>query len=219
MAELIAAGTAIGIASSLITFADVAWRVLKRLDEYSDRTKDVPRIIKNIRPQLRVLAEKMDELKQAEKDGSLTTSSRSALSKAVDTYEEQMNLLDRLTARMLPEEGESRHLRAKKAVLSIYYEKELSKIWAELETYKTTFMFHFTNMKPGCTVEVEVKPLKRHYRYPALIANHFVIRERPLQEIEDAMSDQPQMMWENTTCPSVLSTERSKEAIYVHTLG
>src|SRR5580700_10990826 len=31
MAELMAAGTAIGVASSLVTFAEVAWRVLKRL--------------------------------------------------------------------------------------------------------------------------------------------------------------------------------------------
>jgi hypothetical protein len=58
MAELLAAGTALGVVSSLITIVDVAWRVLKRLDEYGDRTKDVPAAIKHIRPQLRVLADK-----------------------------------------------------------------------------------------------------------------------------------------------------------------
>jgi tetratricopeptide (TPR) repeat protein len=188
MAELIAAGTALGIASSLITFADAAWRVLKRLDEYSDRTKAVPKIIKHIRPQLRVLAEKMEELKQAAKDGSLATSSQNALSKAVETYEEQINLLDHLTTRMLPEKGDSTRTRAKKAMLSIHYEKELAKIWAELETYKTTFIFHFTNMKSDHALDFEVKPLKTHYHYPALITSHFVIRERPLQDIEDAMA-------------------------------
>ena len=189
MAELIAASNAIGIASSLVTFADIAWRVLKRLDEYSDRTKDVPAVIKHIRPQLRVLAEKMEELKQAAKDGSLTTSSQSALSEAVKNYEEQVNRLDDLTTKMLPEKGEPRRTRAKKAVLSVYYEKELSKVWADIETWKSTFIFHFTNMKSDRVLELEVKPPKTYYHYPALITSHFVIRERPLQEIEDAMSD------------------------------
>src|ERR1700722_18724041 len=118
MAELIAAGTAIGVASSLVTFADVAWRVLKRLDEYNDRTKDIPAIIKHIRPQLRVLAGKMEELKEAAKHGSLTTTSQSALSEAVKDYEKQINLLDKLTAKMLPNEGDPTRTRVKKAALS-----------------------------------------------------------------------------------------------------
>jgi len=189
MAELIAAGTAIGVASSLVTFAEVAWRVLRRLDEYSDRTKDVPAIIKHIRPQLQVLAGKMEELKEAAKHGSLITSSQSALSKAVQSYEKQINLLDELTAKMLPNEGDPKRTIAKKAFLSVYYEKKLSKTWAELETYKTTFIFHFTNMKSDPTLMLDVKPLETHYHYPASISSRFVIRERPLQEMEDAMSD------------------------------
>ena len=64
MAELIAASTALGVASSLVTFAEVAWRVLKRLDEYCSNAKDVPQVIRHIRPQLQVLTEKLEELNQ-----------------------------------------------------------------------------------------------------------------------------------------------------------
>jgi tetratricopeptide (TPR) repeat protein/adenylate kinase family enzyme len=189
MAELIAASTTLGVVSSLITIADVAWRVLKRLDEYSDRTKDVPGVIKHIRPQLLVLAEKMEELRRAEKDTSLSTNSETALSKTVEAFEEQIKLLDELTVKMLPVKGDSKRSRARKAILSIYYEKELSRIWTQLETYKTTFLFHFTNVKSDRTLEVEVLPVKTHYHYPTLTASRFVVRERPLQEIEAAMGE------------------------------
>src|SRR2546421_2942504 len=189
MAELIAAGTALGVVSSLITIADVAWRVLKRLDEYSDRTKNVPAVIQHIRPQLRVLAEKMEELRRAEKGTPLSTNSERALSKTIEAFEEQIKRLDELTAKMLPPKRDSFRVRAKTAISSIYYEKELSRIWAQLETYKTTFILHFTNVKSDHTLKVEVFPVKTHYHYPMSIASHFVVRRRLLQDIEAAMGD------------------------------
>ena len=189
MAELIAASSALGAASSLITFADVAWRVLKRLEEYCDRTKDAPKVIKNIRPQLRILAEKLEELKQGERDVSLATNSSSALSKVIGPFKEQIDFLDQLTAKMLPAKSDSTRLRLRKAALSIYYEKELSRVWAQLETYKTTLIFHFTHMAVPPVLVLEAKPPKTHYHYPASVVSHLVTRETPLSKIEDIFSN------------------------------
>lgn len=63
MAELLAAGAALGIASSLITFADVGWKVVNRIKEYSDRTDNVPAVLKHINSQLPVLLDKVVETK------------------------------------------------------------------------------------------------------------------------------------------------------------
>ena len=189
MAELIATSSALGAASSLLTFADVAWRVLKRLEEYCDRTKDAPKVVKNIRPQLRILAEKLEELKQDTKDTSLAINSSSTLSKVVDPLKEQIDFLDQLTAKMLPTKSDSTSLRLRKAALSIYYEKELSRVWAQLETYKTTLIFHFTYMAAHPVPVLEAKPLKTHYQYPASVVSHLVTREALLSKIEEIFSN------------------------------
>ena len=187
MAELIAAGAALGVASSLITFTDVTWRILKRLDEYCNNTKDVPKVIKHIRPQLQLLIEKVEELRRGDEDGRLTGSSPSTLSKIIKPCEEQLNLLDQLTVKMLPSRSDSTILRLRKAGLSIYYEKELSRVWARVESYKTTFIFHFTNTASQ-PVPALVVPVSTHYHYPASVASHLVVREEPLRKIEDAFS-------------------------------
>ena len=196
MAELLAASTAIGVASSLITFGDVAWRVLKRLDEYSARTKDVPKVIRNIRPQLQLLVKKLEELKRAESDGSLATNSRVQLSEVMKMYEGQITILDKLTQRMLPAEGDSKRVRAIKALSSIYYEGELSRTWAQIESYKTTFILHFTNINPHTTISaeaptivLEAKHANTYYHHPASIPSRLVTRETPLGQIEAAYLD------------------------------
>ncbi|KAH0542520.1 hypothetical protein FGG08_003116 [Glutinoglossum americanum] len=147
MAELIAAGAAVGLASSFITFSDAAWRVVKRIKEYGDRTKDVPAVIKHIRAQLPVLIDKMAELKEESEDGSLIILPQSALAMAVKKCAEQINDLDDLTLKMCLEEGDTKFKALRKTLFSVHYEREVSKAWAELEGYKTTFILHFTKIK------------------------------------------------------------------------
>jgi hypothetical protein len=60
MAELLAAGTALGVASSIVTFADVGWRIIKRVNEFVDAVGDVPEVLADIKAQLPLLIEKMD---------------------------------------------------------------------------------------------------------------------------------------------------------------
>ena len=188
MAELIAAGTAIGVASSLITFAEVACRVLERLDEYAKSTKDIPKVIRYIRPQLQILIEKLEELKRREREDSPAANSMSTLSKVIEPFEEQINLLDQLTAKILPAKSDSRTLRMRKAALSIYYEKELSRVWAQIETYKTTLIFHFTDTAARPDMMLKAKPIVTHYLYPTSVS-YLVVREISLSALEDGFSD------------------------------
>jgi N-terminal domain on NACHT_NTPase and P-loop NTPases len=146
MAELLAAGTALGVTASLITFGDVAWRVLKRLKQYNDRTDDAPAVIKHISAQLPILIEKMAELKLATENGSLSINPQTALAVAVTGCDELIKRLDVVTKKLLPNETDSRPTRVKKAFSSIYYEKEVSKAWGEIESYKTSLIFHFAKM-------------------------------------------------------------------------
>ena len=160
MAELLAAGTALGVASSLISFVDVAWQVLKRLREYNDRTSDAPAVIKSISAQLPVLIDKMTEVKLEIEMGSVSINPQTALAVAVTSCDELIQRLDVVTKKLLPEETDSRSKRIKKAFSSVYYEKEVSKAWAEIENYKTLLILHFTKMK-GTVQELETPRSKK----------------------------------------------------------
>jgi hypothetical protein len=83
MAEILAVGTAFGVASSLLTFGDVAWRVVKRVKEYNEIVEEAPLVIKHIRAQLPILIEKMEEPKGSSDAGLVQVTPQSALAEAV----------------------------------------------------------------------------------------------------------------------------------------
>ena len=136
MAELIAAGAAIGIASSLVTFSDVAWRVLKRLKEYSDRVEEVPAVIKHIKAQLPILMERVAELGQENEDESSIISPQSALAVAVRNCGEQIKDLDVLTMKMCLEKGDPKFKQLRKALFSVRHEKRCQRPGRSLKATK-----------------------------------------------------------------------------------
>jgi hypothetical protein len=146
MAELLAAGTALGVASSLLAFGDVAWRVLKRVKEYSETVENVPKVIKHIRAQLPVLIDKMEELKGNSDVTLRGISPHGVLAEAITGCAEQIKYLDELTAKMLPTKDDSGLEKAKKAIRSVRYETKITETWERLESYKSTFIFHFMKM-------------------------------------------------------------------------
>ena len=58
-------------------------------------------------------------------------------------YGKHIKSLDDLTARMLPNSTDSGLTRARKAISSVWHEKEVAKAWTEIEQYKSTFIFLF----------------------------------------------------------------------------
>jgi N-terminal domain on NACHT_NTPase and P-loop NTPases len=190
MAELLAAGAALGIACSLLTFGDVAWRVLRRIREYSDKSDDVPAVIRHINAQLPVIIEKMEELTQATKTGSLLIQPQSAIVGAVASCNEQVNRLDMLTEKMLPSATDSRTIRARKAIRSVRYEKEVTKAWSTMETYKSTFIFHFTQMSAAISNIDTSRPKSSVFMVPFERDRKFVGRVGVLDDIEQSFKSQ-----------------------------
>jgi hypothetical protein len=144
MAGLLAANTTLGVASSFISFSDVAWRVLKRIREYNDRTGDDLAIVQIISARLPGLIDKMEELKLETETGSEPINSQNSLAVAVTSCDELIQRLDVLTKKLIPDEIETKQKRLKKAISSVYYKKELSKTWGEIENYKALL---FTKVK------------------------------------------------------------------------
>jgi hypothetical protein len=187
MAELIAAGAALGTVSSIITFIDVAWRVSKRVKEYIDASKEVPLVLKHIKAKLPILIAKVAELKTASKDGVLLDP-HSPLVEALQSCQQQITDLEQRISKLIPEDGESSLRRAKKAVLSIHYEKEVTTSWGQLESYQVTFMFYFTNTVDELKqlrASLQIKPI---FSVPFKRDSNFVKRDSILKEINQALT-------------------------------
>ena len=144
MAGPLAASTTLGVASSFISFSDVAWRVLKRTREYNDKTGDDLAIVQIISARLPGLIDRMEELKLETETGSEPINSQNSLAVAVTSCDELIRRLDVLTKKLIPDEIETKPKRLKKAISSVYYKKELSKTWGEIENYKALL---FTKVK------------------------------------------------------------------------
>jgi hypothetical protein len=190
MAELLAAGTALGVASSLISFVDAAWRVLKRLKEYNDRAGDGPAIVKSISAQLPILIDKMEELKLETEMGHEPINPQTSLAVAITSCDELIQHLDVLTRKLLPDEMESRPKRLKKALSSVYYEKELSKTWEEIENYKTLLILHFTKVKESVQEHGTLQSNRPVFTVPFEKDLKFIGRVDAIANIEQALKRQ-----------------------------
>ena len=78
----------------------------------------------------------------------------------------------------------------KKALSSIYYEKEVSKAWEEIENYKTLLIFHFTKTK-GPVQELETPRSKKPiFMVPFERDLKFVGRVDIINDIKQALQRQ-----------------------------
>lgn len=187
MAGPLAASTTLGVASSFISFSDVAWRVLKRTREYNDKTGDDLAIVQIISARLPGLIDKMEELKLETETGSEPINSQNSLAVAVTSCDELIRRLDVLTKKLIPDEIETKPKRLKKAISSVYYKKELSKTWGEIENYKALL---FTKVK-----EVVQEHEIPHSDNPAFMVPFekdpkFVGRADVIADIEEALKKQ-----------------------------
>jgi hypothetical protein len=74
---------AIGVVSSLITLADVAWRAGKRIREYSDQAEDVPKLVRNIDKQLGILHETISQWRDQTVEGAIVIHDSAGLDSAI----------------------------------------------------------------------------------------------------------------------------------------
>jgi len=187
MAGLLAASTTLGVASSFISFSDVAWRVLKRIREYNDRTGDDLAIVQIISARLPGLIDKMEELKLETETGSEPINAQNSLAVAVTSCDELIQRLDVLTKKLIPDETETKSKRLKKAISSVYYKKELSKTWGEIENYKTLLITKVKEVVQEHEIPHSENPV---FMVPFEKDPKFVGRADVIADIEQALKKQ-----------------------------
>ncbi|CAM6086197.1 unnamed protein product [Calypogeia fissa] len=189
MAELIAVGTAFATASTviskIITFGDVGRRIIMRVNEFVNKTGDVPAVIADVKAQLPLLIEKVDELKSLGEERLQKIEPQSALAEAVTGCRSHLDRLENLVNKLQPQVTDSRAKKVTKATQSMWYEDEISKILIKLEGYKTSFILHFTDI----SIDLDRVTTKdeAYYMVPCLQVSDYVERIDLLESVKSAV--------------------------------
>ncbi|CAM6101498.1 unnamed protein product [Calypogeia fissa] len=189
MADLIVAGTAIEttfkVVSSIYTFADVGWRIIARVNEFVNHAEVVPEVLADIKAQLPLLIEKVDQLKSLGEERLQNIEPQSALGAALTGCRSHIDRLEILVNKLQPKVTDSRTKKVKKAAESMFYEDEISKILIKLESYKTSFILHFTDISIDLD-EVTTKD-EAYFMVPCWQVSDYVERIDLLESIKSAV--------------------------------
>ncbi|KFY16426.1 hypothetical protein V492_01335 [Pseudogymnoascus sp. VKM F-4246] len=186
MAEVIAG---VAIASSIIQLIDVGSKVVSRIKEYADTTKDIPQGLREISVHIPLITEICQELREDEvKKGSQVSQSIFAV---IDGCNMTLLSLDKLCRDILPSPRDSGIVRARKAVQSLRADKKFKDYQRILETYKTSLMLHISQRSVAQAVTkagAKNPAFDTFYHFPSTQVSRFIAREKLLRAIEEGFS-------------------------------
>src|SRR4051794_31627641 len=184
MAEAFAA---VGLAASIVTFVGVSAKVLNRLREFYSMAEDMPGVFQDIMTQLPLIVDTMTRIEEGYEGGSLTGNTQQKLLHVVKGCLRQITMLDGLIEKMLRNPTDSRLQQARKAIVSVFKEKDVAVIQRTLETYKSTLILHFSQ---GSRAPIDIATRENtYYEIPSLRVSQFVQRVGLLEEIKASLDD------------------------------
>lgn len=132
MAEAVAA---LSIVASITQLVDFGSKILHRFNEFQTSIDEVPKSFRHIKAELPLLLDTLKQTKEAIDAGSLKAKTKTALLPIIQGCGEQVELLDAVLVKLLPEKGSSWTTRSRKAFLSVYKEDKVEKIRSALREY------------------------------------------------------------------------------------
>ena len=146
MAEVIAG---VAVASSFIQLIDFGSKIIRRLYEYQSASRELPKVFRSLQDQLPLLIQTLEQIKTTvDKKPNLNAdpsadSLKIALSHVVRGCQKQLELLDNILEKTLPQSDSWRE-RSKKAIVSVTKESEFKRISASIREYVNTLTFYHT---------------------------------------------------------------------------
>lgn len=136
--------TAIGLASAIVTFIDVASKIAKRLEELSE-AGDVPKVFRDIRTRLPIIL----RIVERTRDGTqgFSDEARVSFEAIVRSCHEQVEELEALLQRVTIERHDSKWKRGLKAAVSLVEEHRVQRIALSLKD--NVQLLTFLNVSPA----------------------------------------------------------------------
>jgi hypothetical protein len=176
--------TAIGLATSIVTFIQLATTILQRFDEISV-AGEVPKVFREVKSRLPLLMHAV-KMTEASMD-RISMEARKALGPVIQSCSVQMRQLDDVLRKVTTGHGESAVRRAIKVVISLAEEANVRKIENALyENVQILTLYHATG--------ADVRPLRADpgvvFMQPCERDGQFVGREDTLAAIKKAFKSQ-----------------------------
>ena len=182
MAEALAL---IGLASSIVQFVAFGAKVVERLEDFRCRVGDVPKAFQAITIELPLL---LQALKRTETQVKAVIGSPEELilEKVVQDCHSQVELLDEILIKTLPETSDNSLRRGRKAFQSLRQEGKVRQITKTLGKHVQLLTYYHTSglSEAGSTPSV----VKAQFMVPFIRDDYFIDRKDLPQEIHDQFS-------------------------------
>lgn len=131
----------VGLVASIVQFVDSSSRVVHRLHEFQSSINDVPKIFSDITIRLPLLANTLEQTKQA--DGArLSEKTAKALIPVVDGCHKLLMELDKILNKYRPKEGDSSWRKRLKALSSLAHDTDVQNINTALGDHIQTLTYY-----------------------------------------------------------------------------
>ena len=136
------AAAAIGLVVNIVQLVEWGRKIVKRLDEFQSKVEDVPKTFVDIKTELPLLLNTLDETQQQAKAGLISNETQKVLLPVIDGCRAQVNQLDEILEKTLPNASDHRWDRGVKALSSLHQEKKVKSIVETLRSYFQTLTYH-----------------------------------------------------------------------------
>jgi hypothetical protein len=132
----------VSVVASIVQLVDFSTRVVSRLDEFYSITKEVPKSFRHVKTELPLLANTLGQLKGAIDTTSVADGSTKALVPVIAGCNEQIEQLDAILKKMLPETNDGLRRKGMKVVKSLHYDSKVENITKTLQSYVRVLTFY-----------------------------------------------------------------------------
>lgn len=132
----------LGIVASIVQLVDVGFAVLGRLNEFNSSLGETPATFRQIKAELPILLDTLDQTKRALDAGTLKDDTKKGLFSIIVGCQEQILSLDAVLQKTLPRTEDSRAKKSMKALSSLRKDKEVEKICSNIHKYIQTLTYY-----------------------------------------------------------------------------
>ncbi|KAF2232329.1 hypothetical protein EV356DRAFT_578388 [Viridothelium virens] len=177
---------AVEATDAILGLVELAVKVAKRVNDYVDTAKNVPKTFIEIKFQLPLITAICEKLLNRARAGN----AHANLIRVLQGLREHISELDGLLDRILPEDGDRKRVRNYKAISSITNEKRLLEYQRRLESYKSTLTLYHADavMDRPTDPSSQIATTGTYFHMPPTQITHFVGRRDLLKKVKEAVA-------------------------------
>ena len=141
MAEALAGASA---AASILQLIEFSAKLIARINDFHSSYEQTPAVFRDVKTELPLLLDTLEKISEEVSVGRLSDKVQQSLESISAACLEQINLLNDILDKLLPQSSDSRIQKAKKAILSIPKDAKIDRIKACLRSHIQTLTFYYS---------------------------------------------------------------------------